>query len=158
MRQRELYEYELPIAQQSSLLANQSRDPKKQKTPYKMTDFSLYMPVEDRNLASSRYASAALEMIKQGTYPSWALFCYKDLVACADKNYKPGVLALQCKDAMLLHPERTAIGMEGMLIACESASGQARTMVDEHGNSYNVLIPEINTKYIAEEGVILSHR
>ena len=158
MHQRELYEYELPIAQQSALVANQSRDPKRQKTPYKMADFSLYMPVEDRNLASTQYGSSALELIKRGLYPSWALFCYKELVACADNSYVPGVLAIQCDDAILLHPERTPGGMEGMLIACESASGQVRVMTDEHGNSYRVEIPEVGTKYVAEEGVILPHR
>ena len=158
LHQRKLYESELPIAQQSALIANQQRDPKKQKTPYKMSDFSLFMPLEDRNLASSHYGSSALELIKRRLYPSWALFCYKELVACADEKYVPGVLAIQCEDAILIHPEKGPGGMLGMLVAKESASNQIRVMTDEHGKSYKVQMPEVGTKFIAEEGVILPLR
>ena len=35
-----LYQYELPIAQQTALLANQNRDTKRKPEPYKFSDFS----------------------------------------------------------------------------------------------------------------------
>ena len=154
-RQQELYQYEMPIAQQTALLANQQRDPKKQKRAFSLEDFSIYRPVEDRNLAAPKYGSAAVALIDKGTFPRWALFCYKDLAAQADKNYTPTVLSYQCDDAILLHPVGRGNGYAGMLIAQESASNRVRTMVNEHGQEIKVRIPKIDTKIVAEEGITL---
>ena len=156
MQQRELYQYEMPIAQQTALLANQQRDPKKQKRAFSLEDFSIYRPVEDRNLAAPRYGSAADALIRANKFPSWALFCYKDLSAQADKNYTPGVMAYQCDDAILLHPVGEGNGYKGMLIAMESASRRVRDMTNEHGLTIKVQMPEIHTKIIAEENVTLN--
>lgn len=153
--QRALYELELPTAQQSALIANQNRDPKKQKRPFNMDDFSLFKPLEDRNLASAQYASAAVKMIKNGQLPPWALFCYKEMAAQADPAYDPGVCSYKCDDAMLLHPERRHDGWFGMLVAQESASGQVREMTNEHGATIKVQIPPVRTKIVAEEDVTL---
>lgn len=155
IRQRELFDYERPIAQQSSILANSNRDPKKQKKPFTLEDFSFYMPREEKNLPSGAYGSAAMEAIKQGIYPSWALFCFADLKAGANPSYVPEMPILVAKDALLLHPVRNASGWSGMLIAAESASEQKRVFTDGKGNEWSLHVPFIGTKYVAQEDITL---
>ena len=154
-RQRNMHEQELPVAQLCAMTANQNRDPKKQKKAFALTDFTFFQPKEDQNLASMRYATAAVHLIKQGKLPTFALFCYKELAPAADENYVPGVLSFQCEDAILLHPEREGDEWTGMLIAQESCNKQVRTMVNEHGVEIRVRMPEISTKVVAEEGARL---
>ena len=43
-----------------------------------------------------------------------------------------------------------------MLIALESASEQKRTFVADNGEEYELFVPLVHTKAIAEEGVVLS--
>ena len=150
-----MHEQELPVAQLCALTANQSRDPKRQKKAFTVTDFTFFQPREELNLASMRYATAAMALIKQGKLPNFALFCYKELAPAADENYVPGVLSFQCEDAILLHPERDGDEWTGMLIAQESCSKRIRTMVNEHGVEIRVRMPEISTKIVAEEGARL---
>ena len=87
--------------------------------------------------------------------PTWALFCFNGLVAGADKSYEPETCAFIAEDAMLLHPMSTSEGWLGLLIAQESASGERRTFMDDHGQSFELTVPNIYTKVIAEEGVTL---
>ena len=87
--------------------------------------------------------------------PPWALLCYKELIAGADPEYKPSVLAYQCDDAILIHPEPHEKTWVGLLVALEDASEQERTLVNEYGNEIKVWIPKINTKVIAEENIAL---
>lgn len=155
MMQEDLFAYERPIAQQTSIIANQNRDPKKQRKPFTLEDFSFYMPREARNLPSGAYGSAALALIHERKFPSWALFCYKDLVAGADQNYKPETPALIAEDCILLHPVQVAGGWKGMMIATESASDQRRVFTDEKGRSYQLTVPYVSTKFVAEEDVTL---
>lgn len=154
-RQRELYEYELPIAQQSALLANQNRDSKRKAEPYKAEDFSMFKPLEAVNAPSSVYGSAAMTMVKAGTYPSWALFCFKELSAIADADYVPTLPALVSENAILLHPSKTAVGYRGMLIAREAASDQLTSFSFPDGSTVLLTVPPVMTKIIAEEGVTL---
>lgn len=156
-RRRSLYEQEAPIALQTSVLANINRDPKRQKEPYKLTDYSLYVDKRDLNLPDGAYGSAALLAVKQNRFPSWALFCFKELSSQAKQGYKPSTAALVCEDAILLHPVASAGGYKGLLIALESASLKSRTFTDDNGKTYSLNLPEIHTKVIAQEDVTLFH-
>lgn len=155
MRQEELYQYELPIAQQTSLVANQQRDVKRKREPYNLNDFSFFKPVVSGDNPSSHYGSAALSMVKSGTFPSWALFCFKELSSMADPTYIPGVAGFVSEDAVLLHPTKTESGYQGFLIARESAGNQLRDFDDGKGNIVSLRVPPVHTKVIAEEDVTL---
>jgi len=154
-RRRSLYEQEAPVALQTSVLANLHRDPKRQKEPYKLTDYCLYMDKRDLNLPSGAYGSAALMAVKQDRFPAWALFCFKELSGQARQGYKPALAALVCEDAILLHPVAVGDGYRGLLIARESASLKTRVFTDDFGKTCSLNLPEIGTKVIAEEDVTL---
>jgi hypothetical protein len=154
----ELHQQERPIALQTSVIANQNRDPKKQKKPFMPEDYSYYIPREALNLPGHVYGSAAMVAINMNKFPSWALFCYKQLADGADPAYKPKDPILLAEDALLLHPIRTPNGIRGMLIALESAGGQTRQFEDLQGTKYTLEVPEVPTKAIAEEDVTLRYR
>lgn len=150
-----LHQNEKPIALLTSMQANQGRDPKRRKTAYKMEDFFLFQPREEADTASARYGSAAMKMIEDGIYPSWALFCFADLTAQAD-GHPPILLALMAKDALLLGPvEQADGGFKGLLIAEESAGGEARQFTSPCGMAVTLRVPHVPTKTVAQEGVIL---
>ena len=146
---------EAPIALQTSVLANINRDPKRQKTPYKLTDYCLYASKRDLNLPGGSYGAAAVKAIQQGRYPSWALFCYKELANNVRQGYEPKIAALVAHDAIILHPQNTLDGVKGMLIACESASLTSRTFTDDNGAEVMLQLPEIPTKIVASEDITL---
>ncbi len=154
-RQRHLYEQELPIAQQSAIIANQNRDSKRKKEPFRADDFSFFKPKSLTDLPSAKYGSAAMLMVKEGTFPAWALFCFKELSSIADTGYTPGVAALVSENAILLHPVRNGDGYRGMLIARESAGNQQLEFSHPNGSTVWLTVPPVRTKVVAEEGVIL---
>ena len=155
MEQRKWHMHEKPIALHMSLAANLQRDSKRKKTPYVMSDFFLFQPKEENNSASARYGSAALQLIADGMYPSWALFCFNELTRNADDE-PPAVLAFIAEDAILLGPMEKGPGSySGLLIAEESCSLQERTFTSPCGQTVKLKLPHIHTKTIAQEGVIL---
>jgi hypothetical protein len=154
----ELNAYERPIALQTSVIANQNRDPKKQRKPFMPADYAYYVPREDINLPDHAYGSAAMVAIKQGVFPSWALFCYKDLASGSDPGYVPEDPILVSEDAILLHPMPAAGGLGGMLVALESASLQTREFRNLKGEMFLLEVPEIPTKAVAVEGVTLPYQ
>ncbi len=99
-----------------------------------------------------------MRAIREGLFPSWALFCYQDLANGADQAYSPENPILFCEDAVLLHPVKTPSGVAGMLIAQESASEHQTVMRDVEGRTYKVTIPYIETKVVAIEDVALPLR
>lgn len=149
-----LHDMERPIAQQTALTANQNRDAKKKKQPYTMLDFCVYKPLHAEDLPSGHYGAAALLMVKKGTFPSWALFCFKELQAQATQGYEPALPAIVAEDAVLLHPVESEGGFKGMLIALESASEQVRQFETPNGPVL-LGVPHVHTKAIAEEDVVL---
>lgn len=155
MEKEKLYQQELPVAQQTALLANQQRDSKKKSEPYKTSDFSFFKPVNSGDMPSSHYGSAAMAMIKAKTFPAWALFCFRQLADIADPSYIPGIAGFVSEDAILLHPMKTDLGYTGLLIARESAGDQRRVFTDDKGNTITLTVPHVSTKTIAEEGVTL---
>ena len=153
LRQRELHENERPVAMVASILVNQQRDPKKGK-PVDMSDFYLYQPLDDKNLPSGRYGAAALAMVKEGQYPSWALFCFKELSQSA-YGEAPDLRAYIGSDCMLLAPVRAPGGYTGLFVGTESAGGQVREMKSPCGKTVTLKIPLVETKVVAEEDMYL---
>jgi hypothetical protein len=155
-KRRSLHEQEIPVAIQSSLMANLQRDPKSRRTPYEASDFYAFASQEDLKLPSGSYGAAAVKLVKDKRMPPWALFCFKELNSTARKDYTPAIAGFVCDDAVLLHPKLTPEGWKGLLIARESASFGTRLMYDDKGAPIMLLMPEIPTKVIAKEDVTLS--
>ena len=152
---RRLHELERPTALLTSVLANVNRNSKSRKKPYDMTEFALYLSREDRNLPSGSYGAAALILANSGKFPTWALFCYKELISGARQGYKPKIVAYIHEDAILLHPRHVQNGVTGFLIARKEASAQCLTFVDEHGDEVRLWVPVINAEVVAEEDITL---
>jgi hypothetical protein len=153
LRQMGLHEQERPISMLASIMVNQARDPKRSK-PMAMSDFYLYQPTESRNLPSGRIGSAAVELAKRRQFPTWALFCFKELSQGAYGS-APDLLAYIGSDCMLLAPVAAPGGHTGLLIAAESASEEVRVMESPDGKKITVRIPFVETKIIAEEDTFL---
>jgi hypothetical protein len=152
---RQLHNEEAPISLLSSLIANANRDQKKKREPYKMEDFFLFEPKDDRNIPTGVYGAAAMALTERGLLPSWALFVFKDLKEAAEGN-APSLLAYICDDAIVLAPMHYGHNVRGMIIAKLSASGQRRTMQSPCGKSIYLEIPVGDGKFYAKEDVEMS--
>lgn len=155
LRRQELHELELPIALNTAVYANSQRNPKSPKKALEPFDFSFYRPIEE-NGPKGYYAACYLHAAKKGDLPSWALFCFKEVSGSA--RGEAGLqYMLVAEDAVLVGPRKIAEGQfKGLLVAKESASNQVRTFLDPDGVSYDLLVPEIETKIVAKEDAILS--
>lgn len=149
---RSLHYAEAPVALLSSILANTNRDPKKKKEPFKMEDFYLFEPRDERNIPTSVYGAAAMALAAQGLLPSWALFVFKALKESAEGT-PPALLAYICDDAIILAPLHYGTNLKGMIIAKHDASGQRRKMTSPCGKEIYVEIPVGNGKFYAQEDV-----
>ena len=156
MRHRNLHDMERPVAMLSSLYANSQRDPKKSQKPYNYLDFSFYKPFDTGDTPQGQYGAAYIELVKTKRLPSWALFCYKSLVAGAQDGYVPSEPAFVAEDAILLHPEKVGGGYRGLLIAMETASDKRRVFLSSKGEEIVLSVPFISTKVVAEENVTLT--
>jgi hypothetical protein len=154
LRRAELHELELPVALNTAVYANSQRDPKSSKKPASPLDFALFKPLEGEGPAGY-YAACYVHLIKTKELPPWALFCYKD-VAPSARGGVGSQYALFTNDAILIGPRKTESGYKGFLIALESASSQARVFSDPNGNFYELTLPSISTKVIAEEDITLN--
>lgn len=153
MRLKKLHDGERPTSMLASIMVNQGRDPRKSK-PVDMTSFYIYEPKDQQNLPSGRYGAAAVELIKRRKFPSWALFCFKELSQSASGE-PPALLAYEGVDCLLLAPVATPGGFTGLFIAVESASGEVREMTSPDGQVIKVRVPIVETKIVAEEDVFL---
>lgn len=149
-RTQELHYAERPVSMIASMIANHGRDPKRKKTPFAMDDFYLYQPMADRNLPAGRFGAAAMELIRQNKYPSWALFCYKDLAANSSAP-APSLLSYEGEDFLLLAPVKKDGYLKGLLIAQETASDKIRKATSPTGEEVFLQLPHVPTKFIAEE-------
>jgi hypothetical protein len=147
---------ERPIALNTSILANVNRDPKKQKKPYTYADFSFFMTKADKGLPHGHYGACALQLQELGKFPSWALFCFKELYENASKTYKSSNCALVSDHAIILSPQFNEGTVKGLLIAQEDASESIVTFTDMFGLEYVLATPEITTKVIAQEDIELA--
>ena len=140
----------------TTVIASQGRDPKKGKAPV-YTDFCFYKPQEAGDQPDYIFGSAYMQLVKEKRLSPWCLAFFKDLSAAANAGYVPVDVALIAEDAVLLHPTRVGPNSySGLLLALESASGRVRAFVDDQGQTLLLTCPEIGTKIVAEEDVILS--
>lgn len=156
LRQKQLHHEEIPIANLAAIYTNSKRDTKKSKKPFSFKDFCFYAVNDESNGPGTRYGSAAVALVHEKRYPSWALFCFPELKASHNPNLRPDNLALIAEDAILLAPIKTSYGWLGFLIAQESASDSVRVFEDDEGNQVRLLIPFIETKIVAREDVYLT--
>lgn len=133
--------------------AEMNRDRKKQRKPFKIDDFYYYIDKESSNLPEPKYGAAALKLIEQKQFPTWALFVFNDLKARANDAIAPELLCLGCDDAIILAPDIDGKTINGMLIAMSSASKARRIVTSPCGLMIDVTIPEISGKVIATEDV-----
>jgi len=157
LRRFELHEYERPHALHMSMIANFNRDPESQSEAFSPENFFLYEASENGNLPDNRYGAAALALIREELFPSWALFCYKDLSARSSGAIPP-ILAFISEDAILLAPIAVDDGFKGLLIAKEKASDQWIAMESPCGKKEMLYVPRIDSKIVANEDVILNRR
>ena len=155
--QKELHAHERPTALQTSLIANVNRDAKKQRKPYSPEDFYLYQSREEQDLPAGRCGAAALALIERHLFPSWALFCYKELASGAGST-PPSLLAFISDGAILLAPVKTENGYKGMLIAQEAAGNSWRQFKSPCGRVETLYIPKVPTKIMAQDNIILKRK
>ena len=150
IRKRELHELELPVANLTSLMANLNRDPKKNRTPHKLTDFCFFADQKDKNDPDAEPAAAYMKLLDDGAIPGWALFVYPDMKINADKAEVPTPLAAIAKDFILLAPVPKNGGMEGLMLAKSSVSGK-EIEVKIGGHKATIAVPEFEGTVIAKE-------
>jgi hypothetical protein len=155
IRTRELHEYERPIAILAVQQAEINRDKKKKRKPFEMEDFYLYNNQEDKDSIDSIYGAAAVALIRSNSFPSWALFVYKELLEKAEESIAPTVLCYQCDHAILLAPQVEDTTCKGMLIAVEAARHRILEMYSPCGKTIRLRMPDIRSKVIAEENCYL---
>lgn len=151
LAQEQLHDYERPLSLLAYQNAEINRDRKKQRTPYRLEDFYFYADKELANLPEPRFGAAAMALIKNKLFPSWALFAYRELKERAGDALPPELLCVQCEDAILLAPNTESHSITGLLIACESASEQVRKMTSPCGLEVEVRMPVVSNKYEATE-------
>lgn len=149
----ELHALERPQAQISQLLYNTNIS--KKNKALALDKFYMYQPAEDKNVAASKFANAAQALIRAGKFPSWALFCYKELVAQANDLTPPNVLCYQSESAIILAPEIDKGHVTGLLIVLEEADESIQTMRSDTGHTITVKMPHVHTKVVAQDDVRL---
>lgn len=147
---KSLHLEEAPMALQTSIIANANRDTKKKRDGYKMDDFFVYQTKEEMNIPTSRFGSAALELVKRNKLPKWALFVYKDLSAAAE-GPPPQLLAYEANDVIVLGPIVSKNEVRGMIICLESAYGNWRTLTGSDGTTIEIEIPVYKGKVYAND-------
>lgn len=149
-----LHQIEAPTALLCSLFTNSKRDPKKQKTPYKLDDFFLYQPQDAQDIPTGVYGAAAMKLIENRQFPGWALTFYADLKKGA-AGEAPQVLAYQHKNAIVLAPVIDNQTVKGMLIAEYVVSEEIIEMQSNYGETIRLQMPKLTSQCSAQEDVIL---
>lgn len=137
-----------------SLFANSNRDPKKQKSPYKIDDFFLYEPQEQKNTPSGSYGAAAIKLVEERKFPLWALTFFSDLKRGASGN-PPELLAYSHEKAIVLAPVIDGEVVKGMLIAEEVVSEKILDMQSPNGEKIKLQMPKLTVRYSAQEDLEL---
>jgi len=128
-----------------------NRDPKKQRKPYEMADFCLFVD-HNFNRPEERAALAYMALVHKKQLPPWALAFFSDFKHGARTKRPISELVLLGTDAILLAPVDIEDGFEGLLIAEQSASGQVRSMRYQN-MIFEVRIPEFDDYLKAENGI-----
>lgn len=132
------------------MTANMNRDSKKQRTPYKLTDFCFFATELDKNSPDNEPAAAYMKLLDQGKLPNWALFVYPDMKATGKEGTPPAILAAMGEDVILLAPVPKNGGMEGLLLARSSVSGKD-VEVTVNGYKTTISLPKFEGSVIARE-------
>ncbi len=154
LRRAELHEQELATANLTALTANLNRDAKKNKAPYKVSDFCFYSDAAEAR-PDSAPASAYHKLIEQKRLPSWALFVFASFKGQGAAADAPDPVAAIGEGVVILAPEAMAGGIEGLLLATSAVSGQV-VEVDVDGAKFRVAVPEFEDSAIAREHVLLT--
>lgn len=118
-----------------------NRDPKKQKKPYSVDDFTFFASAEESK-PETRAAMAYMTLIERDQLPAWALFCLNDFKEGAGKTY-PTDPAVIGDGLLLLAPEEQDNKIKGLLIAEQKVSGK-QVPVTWEGHSMLVSVPKFN--------------
>ncbi len=136
-----LHALEIPIAQLCALTANMNRDPKKQKKPYSVEDFTFFSAKEESK-PERRAAMAYMTMVERKTLPAWALFCLGDFKDGKGQTY-PTDPAVVGDGMLLLAPQENDNKLKGLLIAEQKVSGK-QLEVEWEGHKMLVSIPKFD--------------
>lgn len=145
---------ERPTALLAAQNANLNRDEKKRKAPFTMDDFYLYQPKEMRNAPAERYGAAAMWLVEQKMFPTFALFCFPELNKNRGSNV-PTLVAFLHPHAVLLAPTLGEDAVRGLLIVENAVSNQSITMRSPCGQEITVKIPAVNEETAAQEDIAL---
>lgn len=153
-RRQSLHEQEITTANLTALTANINRDPKKQRTAYKVSDFCFYGDGEEENRPDAPAASSYHRLLKEGKLPSWALFVFDSFKGEGDAEDAPEPVAAIGDGVIVLAPEPKAGGLEGLLLATAKASGKTMP-ISIDGVRANIMVPEFEGATIAKEHAFL---
>lgn len=132
---------EIPVAQLCALTANMNRDPKKQKKPFSVDDFTFFAAAEE-SLPESRAAIAYMTLVERNELPAWALFCLNDFKSGKGKTY-PTDPAVKGDGLLLLAPVEYDNKIKGLLIAEQKVSGK-QVAVEWEGHRMLVSVPKFD--------------
>lgn len=102
-----------------------------------------------------------LQLIKERSFPTWALFVYTPLKKAAGDRPAPNRLALisESQDAIMLAPTKRMGGWVGFFICQREAAGRVHTFLDtKDGVSHRLEVPRkfAAEATMAEEAVVLT--
>lgn len=113
---------ELPAAQICTITANLNRDPKKQRKPYSVDDFTFFGETEEAK-PEYRAAIAYMTLLARNELPGWALFCHNDFKSGSGKTY-PTDPAMRGEGFLLLAPTENENKIKGLMVAEQRVSGK----------------------------------
>ena len=154
MQMKEMHMLERPTTLLTTQHANINRDAKRRNQPYTMDDFYLYQLREDKNLPTEINGAAAKWLQERNMYPSWALFCFKELLKGAGTRV-PTLVAFCHPEAIILGPQMAEDSVTGMVLACKEVSNCVLDMRSPCGREIRVQMPAVPDEVVAEEGVKL---
>lgn len=155
LRRRELHEGEIGVANLTALTANINRDAKKNKTPYKASDFCFFASAGEKNDPDEINAAAYFGLIESKQLPPWALFVFSDMKRMKSSLPAPDPVAAIGDGFVLLAPQPVNGGMEGLLMAEQRVSGQV-IEVKLGRMKLKVAVPEFEEMLLAREHVFVS--
>jgi hypothetical protein len=127
-----------------------NRDPKKQKKPYTVEDFTFFSASEESK-PEYRASMAYMTMVERGTLPAWALFCLNDFKGGKGNTY-PTDPAVVGDGLLLLAPQENENKIKGLLIAEQRVSGK-QLEVEWEGHSMLVSVPKFDGFVFAQADI-----
>lgn len=155
-RHRQLHENEVPITFLAWQQAELNRDRKKNKRPHELADFFVYPDDRKTDSIDAVYGAAALALIEQRKFPSWALFVYHHLKKNAEKSTPPEVLCYQNDNCLVLAPQVIEGCLKGLLIAKYETSETVQVLLTNiPGEGIKIKVPKLDGEVAAIENCYL---